>query len=237
MKGGRRATSCYNKERVFRLRAGPGRGRRPEVCGGGRGDQLRLPGHRRHRHPRNPADRRDHLRARGQPALQRDRGRGRPGARRAAGAEVHRGARRQGQGIADVPVPVPYGSAFEGEVVRKADMRVEFGGKYSRCFEYLHMAPLDEVVDGKIEIVGPDFRRDRAAGPHGHGHRRQVAGREMQEDFEPVLERQIHYFVNGASGIQHIGQRDIAWIRVSNAAADKGFTWSTSARSARPLPR
>jgi acetyl-CoA synthase len=37
------------------------------------------------------------------------------------------------------------------------------------------------------------------------------------------LERQLHYFVNGASGIQHIGQRDIAWIRISTAAADKGF--------------
>ena len=50
-----------------------------------------------------------------------------------------------------------------------------------------------------------------------------VSGRGMQKDFEPVLERQIHYFVNGASGIQHIGQRDIAWIRISNAAAEKGF--------------
>jgi acetyl-CoA synthase len=29
--------------------------------------------------------------------------------------------------------------------------------------------------------------------------------------------------VNGASGIQHIGQRDITWIRISKAAADKGF--------------
>src|SRR3990172_7514793 len=43
-----------------------------------------------------------------------------------------------------------------------------------------------------------------------------VAGRQMQQDFEPVLERQVHYFVNGASGIQHVGQRDIAWIRISN---------------------
>jgi acetyl-CoA synthase len=50
-----------------------------------------------------------------------------------------------------------------------------------------------------------------------------VAGRKMEKDFEPVLERQIHYFVNGASGIQHIGQRDIAWIRISRAAAEKGF--------------
>ncbi len=125
--------------------------------------------------------------------------------------------------VTDVPVPVPYGSAFEGEVVRKTDMRVEFGGKYSRCFEYLHMAPLDEVVDGKVEVVGPGFDDIPPQGSMDMGIVVKVAGRQMQEDFEPVLERQIHYFVNGASGIQHIGQRDIAWIRISNAAADKGF--------------
>ena len=45
----------------------------------------------------------------------------------------------------------------------------------------------------------------------------------MQKDFEPVLERQIHYFVNGAEGIQHIGQRDITWIRISKADVQKGF--------------
>ncbi|MCL5997718.1 MAG: acetyl-CoA decarbonylase/synthase complex subunit alpha/beta [Chloroflexi bacterium] len=125
--------------------------------------------------------------------------------------------------LADVPVPVAYGSAFEGEVVRKADMRIEFGGKYSRCFEYLHMAELDDVTDGKVEIVGPGFE---SVSPQGHmdmGIVIKAAGRAMQKDFEPVLERQIHHFINGASGIQHIGQRDIAWIRISNSAADKGF--------------
>jgi acetyl-CoA synthase len=125
--------------------------------------------------------------------------------------------------VSNVDVPVPYGSAFEGEVVRKADLRVEFGGKHSRCFEYLHMAKLDEVTDGKIEIVGPDFSEIPSQGAMDVGVVISVAGRQMQQDFEPVLERQIHYFVNGASGIQHVGQRDIAWIRVSNAAADKGF--------------
>jgi acetyl-CoA synthase len=125
--------------------------------------------------------------------------------------------------VADVPVPVPYGSAFEGEVVRKSDMRIEFGGKHSRCFEYLHMAPLDQVVDGKVEVVGPRFDAVPPQGNMDMGILVKVAGRQMQEDFEPVLERQIHYFINGASGIQHIGQRDIAWIRISSAAADKGF--------------
>lgn len=125
--------------------------------------------------------------------------------------------------VAKVPVPVPYGSAFEGEVVRKADMRVEFGGKYSRAFEYLRMVPLDKVVDGKVEVIGPGFENVEPQGHMDLGIVVEVAGRQMQEDFEPVLERQIHYFINGASGIQHIGQRDIAWIRISKAAAEKGF--------------
>jgi len=126
--------------------------------------------------------------------------------------------------ITEVPVPVAYGSAFEGEVVRRADMRVEFGGKHSRAFEYLTMRPMDEVEDGKIEVVGPDFEDVEVGGAMDMGIVVQVAGRKMQEDFEPVLERQIHYFVNAASGVQHMGQRDITWIRVSKAAAEKGFS-------------
>jgi acetyl-CoA synthase len=125
--------------------------------------------------------------------------------------------------LTEVPVPVPYGSAFEGEVVRRNDMRVEFGGKNARCFEYLEMADLEDVVDGKVEVVGPDFSNIPPQGYMDMGIVAQVAGRQMQKDFEPVLERQFHYFVNGASGIQHIGQRDITWIRISNAAAEKGF--------------
>ncbi len=125
--------------------------------------------------------------------------------------------------ITEVPIPVPYGSAFEGEVVRRADMRIEFGGKNSRAFEYLHMVPMDEVEDGKIEVIGPGMDTVEEGGAMDLGIIIEVAGRKMQEDFEPVLERQVHYFINGASGIQHIGQRDIAWIRISKAAADKGF--------------
>ena len=125
--------------------------------------------------------------------------------------------------ITEVPIPVPYGSAFEGERVRKSDMRVEFGGKKSRSFEYLKMSDFDTVEDGKITIVGPGFDDVPVEGAMDMGIVIEVAGRKMQEDFEPVLERQVHYFINGASGIQHIGQRDIVWIRISKAAAEKGF--------------
>ena len=125
--------------------------------------------------------------------------------------------------ITEVPIPTPYGSAFEGEVVRRADMRVEFGGKHSRAWEYLRMLPMDEVEDGKIEVIGEGFEAVEEGEAIDVGILVEVAGRKMQEDFEPVLERQIHYFLNAASGVQHIGQRDIAWIRISKAAAEKGF--------------
>jgi acetyl-CoA synthase len=46
----------------------------------------------------------------------------------------------------------------------------------------------------------------------------------MQEDFLPILERQIHHLINYAQGMMHIGQRDIAWIRLSKQAVEKGFT-------------
>ena len=126
--------------------------------------------------------------------------------------------------ITDVPVPVPYGSAFEGEVVRRADMRVEFGGKYSRAFEYLFMTDMEDIVDGKIEVVGRNFDDLKDGEAMDLGMVIQVAGREMEEDFEPVLERQLHDFINGASGLQHIGQRDIVWMRISKTAAEKGFS-------------
>ena len=125
--------------------------------------------------------------------------------------------------VAEVPVPVPYGSAFEGERVRKADMRIEFGGKYSRAFEYLRMVELDQVEDGKVTVIGPTWDELPEGSAMDLGIVVDVAGRKMQKDFEPVLERQVHYFINAASGLQHIGQRDIAWIRISKTATEKGF--------------
>ncbi len=45
----------------------------------------------------------------------------------------------------------------------------------------------------------------------------------MQPDFEPILERQIHDFINCANGVFHMGQRDINWVRISKEAKQKGF--------------
>ncbi|MDA8217568.1 MAG: CO dehydrogenase/CO-methylating acetyl-CoA synthase complex subunit beta, partial [Dehalococcoidales bacterium] len=125
--------------------------------------------------------------------------------------------------IAKIPIPVAYGSAFEGERVRREAMRVEFGGRASSCFEFLRMRDSNEVEDGKITVVGPGLDDVPDGGSLPLGVVVEVAGRKMQKDFEPVLERQLHNFVNGAEGVQHIGQRDITWIRISKQAANKKF--------------
>jgi acetyl-CoA synthase len=82
---------------------------------------------------------------------------------------------------------------------------------------------MEEVEDGKVEVFGPNVG-DVTAGSRLHfAMVAEVAGRDFQEDFEPILERQNHHLINQAQGVMHIGQRDIAWIRISKGAVEKGF--------------
>lgn len=125
--------------------------------------------------------------------------------------------------ITEVPVPIPYGPAFEGERVRKEDMYAEFGGTKSKCLEFLYTKDLTEVEDGKIELIGPDVDTVEPGTAIPLAIIVEVAGRDMQPDFEPILERQIHHFTNYGHGLLHIGQRDISWIRISKDAYKSGF--------------
>jgi acetyl-CoA synthase len=122
-----------------------------------------------------------------------------------------------------VDIPVAFGAAFEGERVRKEDTYIEFGGNISEAIEFLHMADSSEVEDGKVEVFGPEVDDVQVGSALPLGIEVLVYGRKMQSDFEPVMERQIHYFINYATGIFHMGQRDISWIRFSKEAVKSGF--------------
>lgn len=126
--------------------------------------------------------------------------------------------------ITEVPVPVAYGPAFEGERVRKDDVYLECGGGKTPCVELVRIADMDKVEDGKVEVIGPDIKDVQPGSRLPLAVVVEVAGRRMQEDYEPILERQIHHLVNYAQGVMHIGQRDIAWYRIGKAAVEKGFT-------------
>jgi acetyl-CoA synthase len=128
--------------------------------------------------------------------------------------------------ITKVPIPVPYGPAFQGERVRKDDMYVELAGQPSPGFEFLTTKNTDEVEDGKTEVIGPEIDDIEEGSQIPLGIWVDVAGREMQTDFEPILERQIHDFINCANGVFHMGQRDINWVRISKEAKERGFTFA-----------
>ncbi|MEI7671168.1 MAG: acetyl-CoA decarbonylase/synthase complex subunit alpha/beta, partial [Deltaproteobacteria bacterium] len=128
--------------------------------------------------------------------------------------------------VASVPIPVSYGPAFEGERVRGEDIYLECGGGRTHAVELVISKRMDEVEDGKVEVIGPDVDAVQPPGQLPIAIRVEVTGRKMQEDFEPILERQIHHLINYAQGIMHIGQRDIAWLRISKGAVAKGFKLS-----------
>ncbi|MEE8204456.1 MAG: acetyl-CoA decarbonylase/synthase complex subunit alpha/beta, partial [Dehalococcoidales bacterium] len=126
--------------------------------------------------------------------------------------------------VAEVPVPVAYGPAFEGERVRRDDVYLECGGGRTQMVEWVTSKRMNEVEDGQIEVIGPGITDVTAGTKLPLAIAVEVAGRQMQEDYEPILERQIHHVINYAQGVMHIGQRNIAWLRVSKAAVEKGFT-------------
>jgi len=126
--------------------------------------------------------------------------------------------------VSEIPIPVAFGPAFEGERVRGDDIYLEAGGGRTNMVEWVTTKPMDEVEDGKIEVIGPDIGDIEAGSRLPFAIAVEVAGRQMQDDYEPILERQIHHLINYAQGVMHIGQRDIAWLRVGKQAVEKGFT-------------
>ncbi len=126
--------------------------------------------------------------------------------------------------VSEINIPCAFGPAFEGERVRGADLHAQCGGGKTQCTELVKMAEMNEIEDGKVILVGPDLDGIKEGGTFPLGIFVQIAGREFQEDFEPIMERQIHHLTNYIQGVMHIGQRDISWVRISKSAIEKGFT-------------
>ena len=122
--------------------------------------------------------------------------------------------------VKELPIPVAFAAAFEGEIIRKADMHNEIWSAKNPTAELVVMRELNEIEDHKITIVGPDFdqAKDLALATYV-----EVAGKKMQVDFESVIERKFHAWFNYMEGVMHTGQRNQVRIRVSNAAYEAGL--------------
>ena len=122
--------------------------------------------------------------------------------------------------VKEMPIPVAFAAAFEGEIIRKADMHNEFWSSKNPTAELVVMRELNEVEDHKITVIGPDLdaEKDLALATYV-----EVAGKKMQVDFESVIERKFHAWFNYMEGVMHTGQRNQVRVRVSNAAFENGL--------------
>jgi acetyl-CoA synthase len=128
--------------------------------------------------------------------------------------------------VSKIDIPLSFGPAFEGERIRKDDLFMEVGGGRTSGVEVLVSKDMDEVQDGLVEVIGPDIKDIKQGQNMPLAILVEVAGREMQSDFEPILERQFHHLINYIQGIMHMGQRNIMWIRFGKSAVEKGFSFA-----------
>ena len=125
--------------------------------------------------------------------------------------------------ITNIDIPVAFASAFEGEIIRRGDMQVEFDGSRVDCAELVHTVEASEIEDHKITVVGPEVDEMELGSKNSIAYVVKVAGKSMQPDFEPVIERKFHNYINCIEGVYHTGQRDMQRIRISKNAFAAGF--------------
>ena len=125
--------------------------------------------------------------------------------------------------VTELPIPVAFASAFEGEIIRRGDMQVEFSSHKAPTCELVQTCNADEIEDHKITIVGKDLDELEQGQTFALATYVQVAGAKMQPDFEPVIERKIHAWYNYMEGVMHTGQRNQIRVRVSKTAYEAGL--------------
>ena len=122
--------------------------------------------------------------------------------------------------VKELPIPVAFAAAFEGEIIRRADMHNEMWSNKNPTAELVLMKDASEVEDHKISIIGPDLDEAKEMALVTYV---EVAGKKMQPDFESVIERKFHAWYNYMEGVMHTGQRNQVRVRVSNAAFEAGL--------------
>jgi len=121
-------------------------------------------------------------------------------------------------------IPVDVGVIYEGERIRRKDMYVELGGPDQEAkFELVRAKGLDEVEDEKITVVGPDLKDVKEGSSIPLGIYIEVAGKNVEEELEGVIERRIHEYCNFIEGLMHLNQRYDIWLRLNKKSFQKGL--------------
>lgn len=121
-------------------------------------------------------------------------------------------------------IPVDVGVIYEGERIRYKDTQVQLGGeRVDAKFELVRVKGLDEIEDGKTTVIGPDIKDMKEGSTHPFGIYIEVAGKELEEELEGVVERRIHEYCNFIEGLMHLNQRYDIFLRLSKKSFQKGL--------------
>ncbi|MEA3351584.1 MAG: hypothetical protein U9Q82_13270, partial [Chloroflexota bacterium] len=108
-------------------------------------------------------------------------------------------------------LPVTYSDDFAGQVVRDDSC--------GACLSGVELTVTGEgITDGKIDILGSDLD---TLTENDFAILVEVSGRDMQADFEPVLEREIEVILNDIDGVMHRGQRAMVTLNIAPKAISK----------------
>jgi len=113
---------------------------------------------------------------------------------------------------------------YEGERIRKDDLWVELGGPKADGFELSLATPMDEIVDGRVTIIGPDLKDIKEGSTIPFGMIFKVGGEKIEKDLESIIERRNHALLSYISGLMHLNQRYDIWMRVGKSLQKKGVT-------------
>ncbi len=125
--------------------------------------------------------------------------------------------------VGEEDFPFEISPMFEGERIRKGDMFVELAGPKAIGFELVVSLPPDQIEDMKATLIGIDLDEMEEGSRYPFAMIYYIAGENIDQDIEPVVERRNHEFQNYIEGYMHINSRDTIWCRIGKNVVEKGL--------------
>lgn len=123
-------------------------------------------------------------------------------------------------GLEDIDI----GPRWMGQQIRKNDMYAEFGGPkhgYQSFFLVEVCKEASEVIDGKVEVYGPDINELEPGRSYPIGYHFMMYGEGLTDEHTEFLERTAQNAYDHIEHVMLINSRATTWARVGTAVADR----------------
>ena len=118
---------------------------------------------------------------------------------------------------------IPYGPRWLGMKIRKGEYHVELGGPKNEYKSYLYMGitdNVDEIEDGKFELIGPDMPEIEPGSSFPVGIDVRAWGEHLTDEYTEYFDRTLNGCWDYIEDVMLINARNTIWIRVGKGAAE-----------------